>query len=184
MVISDSHADSQALARCMDYMTANGLNNLIHLGDYYDDANGFIEAGFTVIRVPGVWKEAYQDPAIPNRMTVNIEGWNCFLTHTPNRHQLDLPGDSDPQKMITSKACDIFMYGHTHIPRCESQAGLIYFNPGHLKLIDNRGYPATFAIATFSQTQFEARILTVIDPHPILQLHIEKKISQSKNQER
>lgn len=174
VVISDSHADHQALTKIMGYMTANGLTNLIHLGDYYDDANGFIEAGFDVIRVPGVWKEAYQDPSIPNRLTVDIQGWKCFLTHTPNRHHLDLPDDSDPKKMIKAKACDIFMYGHTHIPRCESQEGIIFFNPGHLKRIDNRGYPATYASVTFHDDSAEFKILTVETQKTILQLSVRK----------
>jgi len=53
MVISDTHDDRDAIRGVMRYLKKFRVDQIIHLGDYYDDADVLEQAGYPVTRVPG-----------------------------------------------------------------------------------------------------------------------------------
>ncbi len=104
MVISDTHDDRDAIRGVMRYLNSFKVDRIIHLGDYYDDADILEQAGYPLIRVPGTWDTAYYpDPEVNNRKFIEIAGWRIFLTHTPESHYNDLADDINRRLSSTAE---------------------------------------------------------------------------------
>lgn len=132
-VISDTHHNDAVIQPLMTVFRANGLGNVIHLGDDYPDADSFVEAGFQVLRVPGTWGPEYESPYYENRFTITERGWDIFLTHTPESHANDRREDPRPEDVIRTRSAQIILCGHTHLAKLDEQNKVIIANPGHLK---------------------------------------------------
>jgi len=63
-----------------------------------------------------------------------------FETHGVRLHLRHIPTRKPP-------ACDLFLHGHTHVPRDETVAGVRFLNPGCITR-PNMGAPASFAWLT------------------------------------
>ncbi|MCU0554788.1 MAG: YfcE family phosphodiesterase [Syntrophales bacterium] len=126
MVISDTHDDRDAIRGVMRYLKSFKVDGVIHLGDYYDDADVLEQAGCFLTRVPGTWDTVYYpDPGVSNRKFIEIAGWRIFLTHTPESHYNDLADDIRPETVIGSGRADIFLFGHTHIAEIRRRNGTV-----------------------------------------------------------
>ena len=53
----------------------------------------------------------------------------------------------NPEKLPPLRAGDVFVYGHTHIPKAEKQGDIFLFNPGSASL-PKGGYPTSFGMLT------------------------------------
>jgi putative phosphoesterase len=154
--VSDTHKNIKNLDAAVEFLKILGAKQFIHLGDDYTD---FDEIGEEhVIRVPGVYSDAYRNPDVPNRRTEIIEGWRFLLTHTTDVHENDLPGDMNPGEEVKEGRIDVVLYGHTHIPDVKKVFHIIYINPGHLKEEDKRGYPPTFGFLDVTPGELLVRI--------------------------
>ncbi|MCP4050349.1 MAG: YfcE family phosphodiesterase [bacterium] len=173
-VISDTHGNSEALNKMKGVLSQESITDIIHLGDNYVDADLFINNGINVLRVPGVWSSFYQHPYIDNRVLIEIEGWKFFLSHTISSHYNDLEDDLKPEKIITDRKCDIYLYGHTHVPEIKKDNGLVMINPGHLKKSDNRGFPHTYAVLCIEKDIIQVKILTLLENREYLKEIIRK----------
>ena len=164
-IVSDTHKHIVNLASAIHYLKENGVAKLIHLGDDYTDVD---EAGERdVIRVPGVFSDAYQNTKIPNRVIENYAGWRFLLTHTLASHANDLSGDLKPEELIGGRQVHVVLYGHTHVPEIRKDGGIVFINPGHLKNEDKRGFPPTFGCIELTIDKLVARIYRLRD-HSIL----------------
>lgn len=141
-VISDTHKHIVNLSKAVKFLRERGVDRIIHLGDDYTDADEIGERD--IIRVPGVFSDAYQDKGIKNRRIENFGGWRFLLTHTLTSHPNDLPEDPSPEALITSGQVNVVLFGHTHTPEIYQEKGTIFLNPGHLKNEDKKGFPPTF----------------------------------------
>ncbi len=150
-VLSDTHSSTDYIGRVVARLQEIKPDLTLHLGDFYDDTQAIISAGFKVIQVPGTWTSYYKRTDIENRIYMDLFGWTAFLTHTPTRHFNDLPLDIDPRQVIKDRNADILMHGHTHHPKIEIENKVVIFNPGHLYNQDNRGFPPTFGLLSFSE---------------------------------
>ncbi|HIH97334.1 MAG TPA: YfcE family phosphodiesterase, partial [Thermoplasmata archaeon] len=74
-VLSDSHGEAEGLERAAKLLNEIGEDVLIHLGDDSADAKALEKHKIKVIKVPGVFEPAYEDPSIPNRLIEQFEGW-------------------------------------------------------------------------------------------------------------
>ena len=147
LVLSDTHGNRSTIQGIIDYLSHNRVDQVIHLGDDYQDGEAIISAGHPLIRVPGTWTVEYKNTLIENRRFEIFNGWRFFLTHTPKAHFNDLPDDVDPQRVLQEKQCDFFCHGHTHHPEIVTENnGVVRLNPGHLKRPEDRGHRASFAI--------------------------------------
>jgi len=160
LVISDTHDDSRSMEWTLNFLETERIDTVIHLGDYYDDANILELHGHNLIRVPGTWDTCYYpDPQVENRKFIDIEDWKIFLTHTPGSHYNDLADDIKPETIIAEGRADVFLYGHTHLAEIRHDDTMVYINPGHLSSHENRGYPMTFGLLEFDHDTLHARIM-------------------------
>jgi putative phosphoesterase len=155
IVVSDSHGELENIKLLSLVAKEEKVEKIIHLGDDYDDADLLMNEGITIERVPGVFSAYYTERDIPNRKVIELEGWKLLLTHTKERHQNDLTGDTPPEEYIRSATVDIMLYGHTHIPAISIENHVYLINPGHLKSSDKRGYEPSYAVMDISSESIQ-----------------------------
>jgi putative phosphoesterase len=161
-VLSDSHGETENLRKAaMWLIDKQNVAVIIHLGDNYDDTNVLENLDVHIIKVPGVFSNYYQDRDIPNRIIETFNGRKVLITHTECCHDNDLPEDIKPEELISKKAVDVVLHGHSHIPRIELIQSILYINPGHLKSEDKKGYPPTVAVVDF-QKQISVSIFDLL----------------------
>ena len=150
-VVSDSHGEIENLIKIGKWLVdKQNVEVIVHLGDDYDDALVLENLGVRILKVPGVFSKYYQDEEISNRIVETFNGRKVLITHTECSHEKDLSKDIKPEILVSKKAVDIVLYGHTHIPRIEQRRGILFVNPGHLKTQDKKGYPPTSAVIDFN----------------------------------
>lgn len=128
LVVSDSHSSLRFMDRCIAVMKPDCI---IHLGDYYDDAQAVCEnyPDIPLIQVPGNCDE-YRAPVKAQRvLQLTLEGVRFFLTHG-HLHQVKMT-EAALIKDAQKSECQIALYGHTHVPACHREkSGLWVMNPG------------------------------------------------------
>jgi hypothetical protein len=165
-VVSDTHGNLTGVRQLISHLDSRGITTVLHLGDDYGDLDVLELAGYRVLGVPGVYCPEYSQDKIPNRLVVELNGVKLFLTHTPQRHRLDAPGDPDPETQ--SGQVPVVLYGHTHAPAIEERQGTLWVNPGHLRHRDDRGHPPTFAVMSLAPARVCIEIRRLADGHLIL----------------
>ncbi len=160
-VISDTHRHIVNFSKAVDFLQDRSVDKIIHLGDDYSDVDELGERG--ILRVPGVFSDAYQDAKIPNRTVENYGGWRFLLSHTVSSHPNDLPGDLVPEDLIRDKRVKVVLYGHSHMPDIKLEHGIIFFNPGHLKNEDKKGFPPTFGYIELTIADLLVRLYNLRD---------------------
>tara|TARA_A100001015_G_C14987841_1_gene712390 strand:- start:62 stop:586 length:525 start_codon:yes stop_codon:yes gene_type:complete len=166
LLISDTHGNPKMIeAMCQ---IAPTFDLVIHLGDDYNDGSLFLSQKIPLIRVPGTWGQEYQDICIDNRRFEFFLRWKFFLTHTPTKDANDLMDDINPSLVLQQQDCDIFCHGHTHKPEIRKEGKVIILNPGHLKNINDRGFPASFSQIRLTEVHCHIQIVhfenrTIID---------------------
>lgn len=158
-VLSDSHGEAEGLERAAKLLNEIGADVLIHLGDDSADAKALEKHRIKVIKVPGVFEPAYEDPSIPNRLIEQFEGWKVLITHTSTSHPNDLEDDLKPEELIEKHEVDVVLYGHTHIPKIDIKGGILLLNPGHLKKQDKKGFPPTFGLLDLEKEEISTQIM-------------------------
>ncbi len=171
-VTSDTHRHIVNFSKAVDFLERNGVDKIIHLGDDYSDVDEIGERG--IIRVPGVFSDVYQDAKIANRITENFGGWRFLLSHTVSSHPNDLSDDLVPEDLIRDRRVNVVLYGHTHMPDIKHEHGVIFFNPGHLKNEDKKGFAPSFGYIELTIADLLLRIYNLRD-HSIL---MEEKFSK------
>jgi len=164
LVLSDTHDDPAAMEWTLDFLEREPFDGVIHLGDYYSDADILDRNGHRLIRVPGTWDTCYYpNPEVENRKFIRVGPWRVFLTHTPHSHYNDLASDINPEFIITRGEADIFLYGHTHIAEIRRHNGMIFINPGHMTRDESRGCGMSCGLLEFDDHTLTARIIRIRD---------------------
>ncbi|MFC1752894.1 metallophosphoesterase family protein [Thermoproteota archaeon] len=163
IILSDTHGCRPLMKKMNDHIQTIQPTIIFHLGDTYNDAEFFKKNSCELLRIPGVWDQQYEEPYVDNRVFITRYSWRFFLSHTIDSHYMDLPEDTHPEDIIKRKECDVFCYGHTHIPSIKCEKQIIFINPGHLKKDDKRGYPASFALLKLDDQNMDIIISNVED---------------------
>ena len=163
IVISDTHGELDQVDFLIGKLKNEKPDLIIHLGDDSPDTKPIEDAGFKIIKVPGVFEEVYKDVKITNRIIVKLGNWYVLLTHTPESHKNDLPTDPKPEELVSMRAVDAVFHGHTHIPRLEEINDIVYLNPGHLKKSDKKGWPATYAVVIVEDEKLSIEVRKLSD---------------------
>lgn len=127
LVLSDSHSGLSFMRRCMESIKPDAV---VHLGDYYDDAETIAEEfpHITMYQVPGNC-DRYRCPPFAQEILITVVcGVRLYLTHG-HRHQVK----STTNLLIRAAReaqVDAVLYGHTHIADCRYEDGLWIMNPG------------------------------------------------------
>jgi len=164
LVLSDTHDDPFSMEWTLDFLQREKIDGVIHLGDYYNDADMLDRNGHLLIRVPGTWDTCYYpDPAVENRKLIRLGEWRIFLTHTPHTHYNDLASDINPESVITRGEADLFLYGHTHIAEIRRTNGMIFINPGHMTRDESRGCGMSCGLLEFDGDTLSAKVIRIRD---------------------
>ena len=106
-------------------------NALVHLGDYYDDADGLADenAGVVLHQVPGNCDRFRVSETLPRVLCYTFDGVRVFMTHG-HLHKVK-QGTGALLSDARRAGAQAVLYGHTHIPDCHCEAdGLWVLNPG------------------------------------------------------
>lgn len=132
-VISDTHD------RLPEHVAAvlGHAEEIWHLGDVCEPA---ILARLQTLGPPVrvVRGNCDSDRSWPLVLDFELEGVRVHLEHIPARQP--------------PKNCDLFLHGHTHVPRDEKIHGTRFLNPGCITR-PNRGAPASWAWLTLEKDQ-------------------------------
>lgn len=141
LVFSDSHG---VLEPMLSLTAEHSPQLIIHLGDGAGDIKRLKKElpGIPVINVRGNCDSL---STLPEREITELLGHRLFLTHG-HRYSVKYGTDS----LLTAAMCagaDIVMYGHTHIPDCRQENGLLILNPGSI------GYNRSFALLELEENE-------------------------------
>ena len=128
LVLSDSHSGLSFMFRCVRKVKPDAI---IHLGDYFDDAQALQEEfpNIRLYQVPGNC-DRYRVPLSAQEILIMpVFGVELYMTHG-HRHNVKMFTGSllaDARKARAAAA----LYGHTHIADCrQEEDGLWVLNPG------------------------------------------------------
>lgn len=128
LVLSDSHSALSFMRHCIDSVKPDIV---IHLGDYFRDAEAMTEE-YPAIRfyqVPGNCDRRRLMEPVPEILTPEICGVRFFLTHG-HLHGVKTFLDKLILDAFRSGA-EIALFGHTHEAYCQKEPeGLWVMNPG------------------------------------------------------
>lgn len=128
LVLSDSHAGLSFMRHAIKSVLPD---EIIHLGDYYDDGTVIREEnpGVWVHQVPGNCDRFRCDPSLPQFLCYDIGGVRLYMTHG------HLHGVKSSRCRLIAEARSMnakaVLYGHTHEAECyQEEDGMWVFNPG------------------------------------------------------
>lgn len=128
LVLSDSHAAMSFMRLCIERVKPDFL---VHLGDYFDDAQTIGEEypNIPLYQVPGNCDKYRCPPFQPEMLIQRIDGVQLYMTHG-HRHRVKQDIGMLLRDARASKA-DAVLYGHTHVANCyQEPEGLWVLNPG------------------------------------------------------
>lgn len=128
LVLSDSHSALSFMRLCIESVQPDVM---IHLGDYYDDAQALMEEypDIPLLQVPGNC-DRYRCPSHVSEILIQRVGSvNLYMTHG-HKHRVK----QDTGRLLRdAKLCraDAVLYGHTHVANCyQDPEGMWILNPG------------------------------------------------------
>lgn len=144
IVMSDSHGNVEFVRKVVEIAKQENADLTIHLGDEYIDMKQFLSDN--VIVIPGVYELEYADQLVVNRKFVKLGDLRFLMTHTRTSHPNDFDDDIKPEEIVAKRGVDIVLFGHSHLYYAEVENGVLFVNPGHLKVEDKKGMPPTYAM--------------------------------------
>ncbi len=127
-ILSDTHGNWALAVRSLDLY--GGADCVIHLGDTTDDAELIeLSLGRKLHIVAG---NCDKGGKYPGAITLQMEGKRFFICHGDRFHVK--AGIADLYRKAQHEGADIVLYGHTHIPSIEEINGILFINPGSMKM--------------------------------------------------
>ena len=128
LVLSDSHSGLSFMRRAIGLIKPDAV---VHLGDYYDDAQAVAEENPSIRFhiVPGNCDRYRMLRYEPEVLCYDVCGIRLYMTHGHNHHvkQTLMRLLADARAMGAAAA----LYGHTHVADCHREEdGLWVLNPG------------------------------------------------------
>lgn len=126
IVISDTHRHMDYALRVLDNLSEYDM--IIHLGDYSADAARLerLYKNATVVSVCG--NNDFPSPSSPAEREIEIDGVKLFLTHG---HKYGVKfGYERIYLRALELGAQVVLFGHTHVPICEKEDGVLMLNPG------------------------------------------------------
>jgi putative phosphoesterase len=140
LVVSDTHGRERYLYDTLQRVKPIDL--LIHLGDF----EGGEEYIRSIVSCPVEFVSGNNDfsSELPREKFVRIGRYTVMMTHG-HRYGVSYDTGAIWEAAIINHA-DIVMFGHTHIPMINRNAGIWLINPGSLSLPRQEGRIPTFVI--------------------------------------
>lgn len=130
-VFSDSHRACAAMAEVLT-QNKGDYDTVIHLGDRFTDCKALepILGVTPLITLRGNCDSDTPDPSVLPSYAVELYGIRFFLCHG---HEQSVKTTYD---VLFNEArrygCRAALFGHTHVPLCETRGGITIFNPGSI----------------------------------------------------
>lgn len=144
LVISDSHGNLSLLD---SVLSANiDCDTIIHLGDNYEDLDNFsiMLEDKKIYKVPGIFHPDYLNGKLPAEQLIEINGKKIIIVHS---------------KKDISKSADIYLFGHTHEWEVRNTIRGVFLNPGHLRMLKDKGRNASYALLDISNNNLKIKLL-------------------------
>ena len=128
LVLSDSHASLHFMRLAIEKIKPN---QVIHLGDHYDDGKAMAEEYPHMLfhQVPGNCDRYRCEPWLAETLCYPIDGVNVMMTHG-HKYSVKMGVWGLVAEARRQKA-DMVLYGHTHRADChQEEDGLWVVNPG------------------------------------------------------
>ncbi len=127
LVLSDSHAARRFMKDAIEKLKPDAV---IHLGDFYDDAQVLAQDYPYLVfhTVPGNCDQFRVCRDVAQTLCYSVGGVRLYMTHghlhgvKSGTHRLALDGRKAGAQAV--------LYGHTHAPDCRKEDDLWIFNPG------------------------------------------------------
>lgn len=128
LVISDTHGDIDKAKRVIE--ENNGVNLIIHLGDYFRDAEK-LSAIFPNIPIEYIYGNSdFMIGDVPDEKLLEYHGKKILITHG-HRYSVKWDYDKLCRKAEEIKA-DMILFGHTHIADMIHKGSYCLLNPGSI----------------------------------------------------
>ncbi len=140
LIVSDTHQSPHTLDQVV--MDNPDIDMLIHLGDS-EDAEDYIRS---LVDCPVYILAGNCDglTRLPRELDLDLCGYHAFLTHG---HQYRVSqGEQALREEALRRGADIVMYGHTHIPVCHEEEGLLILNPGSVSYPRQEGKRGSYIV--------------------------------------
>lgn len=127
LVLSDSHSGLHFMRMAIRVVKPDAV---VHLGDYYDDAQTMAEE-FPHLRfhmVPGNCDRYRVHTTVPLILSYRVCGVDLYMTHG-HLHNVKM-GLYSLVKDAAAAGVQAVLYGHTHISYCEKEGNMWIMNPG------------------------------------------------------
>ncbi len=126
LVISDTHGDTYKAEEAI--RSNNGVNLIIHLGDYFRDAQKLSNL-FPGIPVEYIYGNSdFMIDNVPAEKMLDVCGKKIFITHG---HRYSVKWDYEKLfKKAEELHADLLLFGHTHVPEIISRGKYYVLNPG------------------------------------------------------
>lgn len=128
LVLSDSHSGLSFMRKMIHAVKPD---TVIHLGDYYDDAQAMAEENPHLIfhQVNGNCDRYRSYEIRPEVLCYSLAGVKFYMTHGHNHHVKS--GLYSLLQSARQNGAAVALYGHTHSADCHREAdGLWVMNPG------------------------------------------------------
>lgn len=128
LVLSDSHSAMRFMRQCVDAVKPQAI---IHLGDYYDDAQTLAELypQIELHHVPGNCDRYRCPPWVHPTLGYAVGGVRLYMTHGHKQGVKSSTAMMEAEaRVMHAKAA---LYGHTHVAECRwCEDGMLVMNPG------------------------------------------------------
>lgn len=128
LVLSDSHSAIRFMGSCVDAINPQAV---IHLGDYYDDAETLAELypHIEAHHVPGNCDRYRCPPWVRATLCHDVCGLRLYMTHGHKQGVKSSTAMMEAEaRAMRAKAA---LYGHTHVAECRwTEDGMLVMNPG------------------------------------------------------
>jgi uncharacterized protein len=156
-IIADTHIPKRAKdLPAGAYELIGRSDAVIHAGDIL--TNEFLKKLSNMVPVYAVLGNNDIGVTLPETLELELDGINIAVIHDAGPRN----GRRNRMKMRFPNA-RIVVYGHSHIPECTDESGLLLFNPG--SPTDRRRQPEhTMGLLKIAEGDFEASIVKLPKP--------------------
>lgn len=155
LVISDTHGDIFTAGKLVKQYPQ--INGIIHLGDYYKDAEILKKTqsiDLDIIIVPGNCDFVFNELT---EKILEVEEKRILLTHG---HNYDVKnGIGRLEKKALRENIDAVLFGHTHVPLQDIKSNIVFLNPGSIGY--PRGSKPTYGLIEIAKNSIITRVLNI-----------------------
>lgn len=156
LILSDSHREMAAMRKAVRTEQPDAI---VHLGDHYADAQALHHES-PDIPLYAVEGNTDYAPGAQAELLLPLENKRIYMTHG---HFFNVKsGLSAITQKGASVAADLVLFGHTHLPLCREENGMLLLNPGSVGC--PRGFgrrEAAYAVAMITADGIVCTLKTV-----------------------